>query len=80
MAEFVEKSTFASDEEIKIRVQVKSKKDFDKLRVNIGIMDMQDTPLGTYFYHLILTNYQMLRMPISRSGINVGELFVFTLI
>lgn len=48
MAEFVEKSTFASDEEIKIRVQVNSKKDFDKLRVNIGIMDMQDTPLGTY--------------------------------
>lgn len=49
MAEFVNSdSVFASDEEITIRIHVKSKKDFDKLRVNIGIMDFQDAPLGTY--------------------------------
>ena len=49
MVEFdKETAVFASDENIKIRIKVKSKKDFEELRVNFSIMDIQDIPLGSF--------------------------------
>lgn len=49
MAEFEKaNAVFASDENIKIRIKVHSKKDFENLRVNFSIMDIQDVPVGTY--------------------------------
>lgn len=49
MAEFVEdKSVFASDEDIKVRVKVNSRVKLDNCRVNIGIFDSTEVPIGTY--------------------------------
>jgi hypothetical protein len=49
MAEFVkEEAVFASDEDITIRVKVKSKRDIKDIRVNIGVMDTQDVHVGCY--------------------------------
>ena len=49
MAEFAkDEAVFASDEDITIRVKVKSKRDIKDIRVNIGIMDTQDVHVGCY--------------------------------
>ena len=49
IAEFAkDEAVFASDEDITIRVKVKSKRDIKDIRVNIGVMDTQDVHVGCY--------------------------------
>ena len=49
MAEFAkDEAVFASDEDITIRVKVKSKRDIKDIRVNIGVVDTQDVHVGCY--------------------------------
>ena len=49
MAEFADdKTTFASDEDIRLRVKVSSLIDIEHCRINIGIFDSSETPIGSY--------------------------------
>lgn len=49
MVEFAsDEAVFASDEDIVVRVRIKAFRDFEQLRVNIGVLDTQDTQIGTY--------------------------------
>ena len=49
MAEFADdKSVFASDEDIRIRVKVKSRVNINECRINIGIDGPDEAPIGSY--------------------------------
>lgn len=77
MAEFAKESaTFASDEVIVVRLKVKSKKDYEELRVNIGIMDIQDSPLGTYssdaFFSIKANEEKLLEYTIQPTNLALG--------
>ena len=77
MVEFdKENAVFASDENIKIRIKVKSKKDFEELRVNFSIMDIQDVPLGSFssdkFFSIRQGEEKMLEYNIEKTNLALG--------
>jgi len=77
MAEFdKDLAVFAADEDIKLRVKVKSKKNFEQLRVNIGIMDIQDVPIGTYssdaFFSIKEGESKLLEYTIHKTSLALG--------
>ena len=77
MVEFVkDEAVFASDEDIVIRVKVKSKRDINDLRVNIGILDIQDVQLGGYssdaFFHISANEEKMLEYTLKNTNLALG--------
>ena len=78
MAEFVgDKSVFASDEDIKIRVKVKSRVKIENCRVNIGIYDTSEAPIGTYssdaFFKIDAGEEKLLEYTIKKSNLALGS-------
>ena len=77
MAEFVkDEALFASDEDIVIRVKVKSKRDIDNLRVNIGILDTQDVQIGGYssdaFFNIKANEEKMIEYTLNNTHLAMG--------
>ena len=77
MAEFVkDEAVFASDEDIVVRVKVKSRRDINDLRVNIGIMDTQDVHVGCYssnaFFDIKEGKEKLLEYTIKNSNLALG--------
>ena len=77
MAEFADdRSTFASDEDIKIRVKVSSRIDIENCRVNIGIHDTTDAPIGSYssnaFFKIKTGETKLLEYTIKRPNLGLG--------
>ena len=78
MAEFVDdKSTFASDEDIKIRVKVSSRVDIENCRVNIGVHDTMDAPIGAYssnaFFKIGADEVKLLEYTLKRPNLGLGS-------
>ena len=78
MAEFVEdKSVYASDEDIPIRVKVKSQIDINQCRVNIGIYDVEEAPIGSYssnaFFKIASGEEKILEYTLKRPNLALGS-------
>ena len=78
MAEFVEdKAVFASDEDIKIRVKVKSRVKIENCRVNIGIYDTSEAPIGSYssdaFFKIGAGEEKLLEYTIKKPNLALGS-------
>ena len=78
MAEFVDdKSVYASDEDIRIRVKVKSHIDINQCRVNIGIFDLDETPIGSYssnsFFKISSGEEKLLEYTLKRPNLAPGS-------
>ena len=77
MAEFAKyEAVFASDEDITIRVKVKSKRDIKDLRVNIGVLDTQDVQIGGYssnaFFDIKAGEEKMLEYTLCNHNLAMG--------
>lgn len=77
MAEFVKaEAVFASDEDITIRVNVRSKRDINNLRINIGILDIQDVQIGGYssdaFFNIKANEEKMLEYTLYKTNLALG--------
>ena len=78
MAEFVDdKSAYASDEDIVLRVRVQSHIDIKQCRVNIGIFDSADTPIGSYssdaFFSISAGEEKILEYTLLRPNLALGS-------
>ena len=78
MAEFVDdKSVFASDEDIRIRVKVQSRVNINECRVNIGIYNADETPVGSYssdaFFKLKVGELKLLEYTLHRPNLALGS-------
>ena len=77
MVEFAEdRSSYASDEDIKIRVQVTSRISIQNCRVNIGIFDNMEVPVGTYssnaFFSIRAGEKKMIEYTVKRPNLALG--------
>ena len=78
MAEFADdKSVFASDEDICIRVKVKSRVSLNECRVNIGIYNSDESPVGSYssdaFFKLNAGEIKELEYTLHRPNLALGS-------
>ena len=78
MAEFVDdKAVFASDEDIKLRVKVRSRVKIENCRVNIGIYDTSEAPIGSYssdsFFKIGAGDEKLLEYTIKRPNLALGS-------
>lgn len=78
MAEFVDdKAVFASDEDIKLRVKVRSRVKIENCRVNIGIYDTLEAPIGSYssdaFFKIGAGEEKLLEYTIKRPNLALGS-------
>ena len=78
MAEFADdKSVFASDEDIRIRVKVKSRVSLNECRVNIGIYNSDESPIGSYssdaFFSIKAGETKLLEYTLLRPNLALGS-------
>lgn len=81
MAEFVsEKAVFASCDDIKLRVRVESQVDIQNCRVNIGVFDVNETPIGSYssdsFFAIKNGESKLLELTLHSTNLALGTYFL----